>query len=70
VVDLTDQEAACSSCSLQAAVTGEGVISGVTQRGDVALDPVSLPALLAGAQKLGQELHSVLDEFLRSKQRT
>ena len=70
VVDLTDQEAACSSSSLQAAVLGEGAICGVTQRGDAALDPASLPAMLSAAQVLGREMHGVLDQYLSTKLRT
>jgi len=70
VVDMTEEEAACSHGSLQVAVTGKGVVCGVLQRGDMALEPAGLPAMLAAAQKLGQELNSGLDKYLRGKIRT
>ena len=67
---MTEEEAACSHGSLQVAVTGKGVVCGVLQRGDLALDPAGLPAMLAAAQKLGLELNSGLDKYLRSRIRT
>ena len=70
VVDMTEEEAACSHGSLQVAVTGKGTVCCVLQRGDVALDPAGLPAMLAAGQKLGLELNSGLDKYLRSKLRT
>ena len=70
VVDLTEEEAACEHGSLQVAVTGTGVICGVMQRGNVALGPAGLPAMLAAAQKLGLEVNSGLNQYVRSKQRT
>ena len=64
VVDMTAEETACSSGCLQIAVTRSGAITGVTQRGDLALDPGSLQELLEVAQKLGPQVCSVLESFV------
>ena len=64
MVDMTAEEAACSSGCLQVAVTRSGSLSGVTQRGTLALDPGSLQELLEAAQKLGPQVCGVLDSFV------
>ena len=67
VVDMTAEEAACSSASLQIAVTRSGAITGVTQRGALALDPGSLQELLEVARKLGPQVCGALDSFVAQK---
>ena len=67
MVDMTAEEAACSSASLQVAVTGAGVITGVTQRRELPLDPVSLQELLEAARKLGPQVAGVLERFVAGK---